>query len=127
MDRSPNTTVFIVEDSPDIRDALVDLLETDTTVSIVGSAEDAATAIVAIARCRPAYVVLDYQLAGSTGVDVLRALHPVLPGTTFIVLTNHATPQYRRVCIDAGATWFLDKTRDFAQVKEIIAPHTATA
>jgi DNA-binding NarL/FixJ family response regulator len=127
MDRSPNTTVFIVEDSPDVRDALVDLLETDASVSIVGSAEDAATAIESIERCRPAYVVLDYQLVGSTGIDVLRALHPALPDIVFIVLTNHATAQYRRVCLAAGATFFLDKTREFTKVKDIIAPHTATA
>jgi len=85
------------------------------------SAEDAGTAIEAISRCKPDYVVLDYQLVRSTAVDVLRALYPSMSDVGFIVLTNHATPQYRRVCVEAGATWFLDKTRDFAKVKDIVA------
>ncbi len=121
MNSTPQSTVFIVEDSPVVRDALVDLLEGLEDVTVVGSAEDARTAIEAISRCKPDYVVLDYQLVRSTALDVLRALHPSMSDTVFIVLTNHAAPQYERVCVQAGATWFLDKTRDFAKVKDIVA------
>ena len=121
MKQAPKTTVFIVEDSPDVRDALVDLLESHANVTVVGSAEDPATAIEAITRCRPSCVVLDYQLVGGTAVDVLRSLCPAMRDVVFIVLTNHATAQYRRVCIEAGATWFLDKAREFTKVKDIIA------
>jgi DNA-binding NarL/FixJ family response regulator len=121
MNSAQQTSVFIVEDSAIVRDALVDLLEGIEDVTVVGSAEDARTAIEAISRCKPEYVVLDYQLLRSNALDVLRALHPSMPDVVFIVLTNHATPQYQRVCIEAGATWFLDKTRDFAKVKDIVA------
>jgi DNA-binding NarL/FixJ family response regulator len=127
MNSAHQTTVFIVEDSPLVRDALVDLLETDPAVAIAGSADTAAGAIDAIGRCKPDFVVLDYQLIGSTGLDVLRALHPALPNVVFILLTNHATAQYRRVCMDAGAAFFLDKTREFSKVREIVAPQAATA
>jgi DNA-binding NarL/FixJ family response regulator len=121
MERTQNTSVFVVEDSPDVRDALVDLLECLPAVTVAGSAEDAATAITAIARCRPDVVVLDFQLAAGNALDVLRALHPTLLETSFIVLTNHATEPYRRVCIEAGAHAFLDKAREFAKVKDVIA------
>jgi DNA-binding NarL/FixJ family response regulator len=120
------TTVFIVEDSPAVRDALVGLLDDLEGVAIAGTAEDAPSAIAAMARCRPAYAVLDYQLIGSTAVDVLRALQPAMPDTVFIVLTNYATTQHRRACMAAGANWFLDKTRDFAKVKDIIAQSPLT-
>jgi len=120
MNDAPNTEVFIVEDSRIVRDALVDLLECAPGVSIVGSAEDAETAIAAISRHPPDYVVLDYQLAGGSAVDVLRAVRPVAPATVFIVLTNHATAPYRKVCVEAGANWFLDKSSEFAAVKQII-------
>jgi DNA-binding NarL/FixJ family response regulator len=121
MEHGRNTTVFIVEDSDVVRDALVDLLEANPDVAIVGSADDAPTAIAGIRRSRPDFVVLDYQLVGSTGIDVLRAVHPELPDVVFIVLTNHAIPQYKRICVEAGATWFLDKTREFSKVKDIVA------
>jgi DNA-binding NarL/FixJ family response regulator len=125
MDRVPDITVFIVEDSTIVRDALVDLLECLPGVTIAGSAGDPTTAIDAIARSRPDYVVLDYQLVGGTAVDVLRALRAESNDIIFIVLTNHATAQHRRVCMEAGASSFLDKTLEFDQVKEIIAPQRA--
>ena len=114
-------TVYIVEDSPDVRDALVDLLGDVEDVDVVGSAENAPNAISGILRARPDFVVLDYQLIDSNAVDVLRAVHPVLPETSFIVLTNHANKAYERVCTAAGAGWFLQKNRDFAKVKDIVA------
>jgi CRP/FNR family transcriptional regulator len=48
-------------------------------------------------------------------------VHPEAPGVVFIVLTNHPTAQYRRVCLESGASHFLDKTTEFGRVREIIA------
>ena len=45
-------------------------------VDIVGDAGTPADAIDAILRTHPQCVLLDYQLEGGTGVDVLRAVHP---------------------------------------------------
>ncbi|HEY6892858.1 MAG TPA: response regulator, partial [Rhodanobacteraceae bacterium] len=72
-------------------------------------------------------VLLDYQLVEGTGVDVLRAVHPRLPHVAFIVLTNHATPQHRRACIDAGARFFLDKSTEFALIRAVIADISAAS
>ena len=66
-------------------------------------------------------LVLDYQLLGGTGVDVLHAVHPKAPSVIFVVLTNHANPQYRRLCLEAGANWFLDKSTEFRKIKGVIA------
>jgi DNA-binding NarL/FixJ family response regulator len=65
-------------------------------------------------------VVLDYQLIDGTGVEVLRAVHPKAPGIVFVVLTNHVNAQYRRLCLEAGARWFLDKSTDFRKIKDVI-------
>jgi DNA-binding NarL/FixJ family response regulator len=48
-------------------------------------------------------------------------VHPKAPDLVFVVLTNHANPKYRRVCLEAGASWFLDKSTEFRKIKEIIA------
>ena len=39
----------------------------------------------------------------------------------FIVLTNTAGPQYRRLCLANGARHFLDKSFDFDRVGGILA------
>jgi DNA-binding NarL/FixJ family response regulator len=66
-------------------------------------------------------VVLDFQLLGGTGVEVLRKVHPQMPDVRFIVLTNHNNPQYRRICMEAGASHFFDKSTEFGRIKDVIA------
>ena len=115
------TSVFIVDDVPTMRERLREFVGEIDGVDIVGDAGTPADAIDAILRTHPQCVLLDYQLEGGTGVDVLRAVHPKSPDIAFIVLTNHATTQHRRACIDAGARYFFDKSTEFDQVRAAIA------
>ena len=119
-------SVYIVDDSPSMRVRLSELLGEIDGVDVVGEAGTPADAIAGILLVHPQYVLLDYQLDGGTGLDVLRAVHPQDPGVVFIVLTNHATPQYRDACLEAGARHFLDKSSEFGRIKEFIAGPAAT-
>ena len=116
-----STTVFIAEDSPSIRANLVEMLNGVNGVEVVGDADTSADAIAGILETHPDFAVLDYQLKGGTAVDVLRAIQAKLPATVFLVLTNHASPQYRRICLEAGASCFFDKSLEFHRVKDVIA------
>jgi DNA-binding NarL/FixJ family response regulator len=120
-------TVFIVDDIPTMRERLGELVRDIEGVEIVGNAGTPSEAIDGILRTRPDCVLLDYQLIGGTGVDVLRAVHPQLPQVAFIVLTNHATKQHRRACLDAGARFFFDKSTEFGLIRGAIAQIGATA
>jgi two-component system, NarL family, response regulator DevR len=113
--------VFIVEDSAPIRKRLGELLGEIEGVDVVGEAESPSAAIAGILSTSPNWVVLDFQLLGGTGVDVLRAVRPKAPEINFIVLTNHPSTQYRRTCIDSGAGWFFDKSTEFGKIKDVIA------
>jgi DNA-binding NarL/FixJ family response regulator len=118
--------IYLVEDSHLIRSRLSSMLEEIDGVEIVGEAEDAGSAVVGIAATRPDVIVLDLQLAGGSGLDVLRELKNIAPGVVSIVLTNYALPQFRKQCMAAGAQHFFDKTAEFSKVTETIAqlsPH----
>ena len=117
-------SVFIVDDRPTMRERLRELVSDIDGVEIVGDAGTPTDAIEGILRTHPQCVLLDYQLDGGTGVDVLRAVHPQSPNVAFIVLTNHATPQHRRACLAAGARYFLDKSAEFGHVRSAIAEST---
>lgn len=119
-------TVFIVDDSASIRSRLAEMLTRVDGVTIVGEAATATEAIAGILRTQPDSVLLDLNLMGRTGIDVLRAVHPQAPSIVFVVLTNHAEPQYRTACTKAGAAYFLDKSCDFDRVPDVIAQITAT-
>jgi len=116
----PNTPVFIVDDLPSMRERLRELVDALPDVSVVGDAGKPSEAIAGILATRPACVLLDYQLVGGTGVDVLRAVRPQMPGVVFVVLTNHPDPQYRRACLAAGADYFFDKSTEFDQIGDVL-------
>jgi DNA-binding NarL/FixJ family response regulator len=120
---STRTRVYVVDDLPSMRARLAELLREIDGVEIVGEAGDPETAIAGIVDQRPEFVLLDYQLEGGTALDVLRAAQPQVPGTVFIVLTNHASPPYRRACTKAGAQYFFDKSSEFGRISSVIAGH----
>lgn len=116
--------LYIVDDSAAIRDRLQALFAGDAGTRVVGHAASAPQAVVDILALEPDSVVLDLELEGSNGLEVLRAVHPQMPRINFVVLTNHVEPQYQRACLHAGASHFLDKANDFHRVREAVAGHT---
>jgi DNA-binding NarL/FixJ family response regulator len=121
MQATDPTRVFIVDDSAPMRARVADLLAPMQDVCVVGEAACAEAATAGILALRPHSVLLDLNLGGTTGMEVMRAVRPFAPDVVFIVLTNHAEEPYRRACAAAGATYFLDKSREFERVREIIA------
>ena len=120
------THIYIVDDSAAIRSRLNDMLNRVEGVRVVGEAAAASRAVTEILSLRPHSVVLDLNLEGSSGMQVLRAIHPQAPDIVFVVLTNHAEPQYRRACERAGAAYFLDKSTEFDRVPGVIAAIAST-
>ncbi len=98
-------------------------------VSVPGEVEVmavAATEALAIAACESQafdLAVVDLQLAQGTGFAVIRRLRANDNDhhrACIIVLTNHAVPALRVAALEAGADHFLDKSKDFARVPQVI-------
>jgi DNA-binding NarL/FixJ family response regulator len=119
-------TVFIVEDHAAIRERLVWMLHGAQRFTVVGEAESPKAAIEGILSALPDSVVLDIQLSGGNGLQVLREVRAVQPGIKFFVLTNHPNAQYRRAFLTAGALCVLDKSTEFAQLPDAIAASRTT-
>lgn len=112
--------VFLVEDSLAIRARLAATIRSIEGAELVGEAGTVSGAIDGIRSTHPRALILDLQLADGSGLDVLRAVRPASPELHVAVLTNYATDQHRRACIDAGAEYFLDKSSDFPRIREIV-------
>lgn len=113
--------VFLVEDSPAIRERLEALLADIPGTTVVGRAAGAADAIRDILATRPDLVLLDVQLAEGSGFDVLRELHARAPELKVVMLTNYSSDPYRQIAERFGARAFFDKTREFDRVREVFA------
>jgi len=114
--------VFIVEDSPAVRERLVEMIGAVTDTEVVGEAATYDDAVSGILGTRPDVAVLDIKLANDhgSGIDVLNRVKPELPGLKAIVLSNYTTPQHLKASADAGADYFLDKTVDFERIAGIL-------
>ena len=112
--------VFLVEDSTIIRERLLQLLGGLDGVEVVGDADNAVDATTRLMAARPDVVVLDIKLKDGSGIDVLKRVKQSLPSVTVIMLTNYATSEYRRKCLEAGAEYFLDKTNEFENLRGIL-------
>lgn len=105
---------FIVEDSPVIRENLVAALEELAPVQVVGTADDETTAVGWLAELsnRVDLVIVDIFLRNGSGLGVLRAATELKSTMKLIVLSNYATPDMRRKCIDLGASRVFDKSNE---------------
>jgi DNA-binding NarL/FixJ family response regulator len=99
---------------------LVTLLSGIGKVEIVGQARDAAEAIMSIRESKPDVVILDVRMPEGTGIDVLRAIHEEKPAPRVIMLTNYPLAQYRKKCLEAGASFFFDKSTEFHKIPQAI-------
>jgi DNA-binding NarL/FixJ family response regulator len=105
---------FIVEDSPVIRENLIAALEELAPVEVVGTAEDEAGAVKWLGRGdKPCdLVIIDIFLKGGSGLGVLRAANDLNRSMSLVVLSNYATPDMRRKCLDLGASRVFDKSNE---------------
>jgi CheY-like chemotaxis protein len=113
---------LVVEDSPQIAERLVELVSVPDRVAVVATAATEDEALQACDRHTIDLAIVDLQLAQGTGFGVIRRLraaaadHPAC----IVVLTNHAVPALKVAAFEAGADFFLDKSKDFAAIPRLI-------
>lgn len=119
--------VFIADDSRLVRERLASMLADVDGVRVVGEAGDITGAVAGILSLQPQTLILDVELPGGTGIDVLKAISGAQPMPRVIMLTNNPQPAYREKCRRAGAEFFFDKTLEFEKVAQVLRVLRATA
>lgn len=117
--RRKKMRVFITDDSKIVVERLADLLKDVSGVEVVGQAGNVPDAVSSIQKTNPDAVILDLQMPGGSGLDVLRAIREGHPRLQVLICTNYPYPQYRDECMAAGANYFLDKSADFDKIPTI--------
>ena len=113
--------VYVVDDSPLVRERLVSLLSEVDGVDVVGSADNAEEGIAGISMTGPDVAILDIRMPSGSGISVLEEIKKRDDSPTVIMLTNYPYPQYRKKCMDAGADYFFDKSSEFYKVTEVLS------
>lgn len=111
--------IFIADDSLLIRERVASMLGA-SDMTVVGQAETPQDSIEGILAVYPDVVVLDAQLEGGSGLQVLRAVRHAAPDIAFVIFSNSSDPVYRTRYLGAGAEDFLDKTHQFDQLAKAV-------
>jgi len=107
MSQDNKPTVFVVDDSEDIRDLIVDLVQ---TVGLDARAFETGDAFLeAYAPEVPGCVILDVRMPGTSGLDIQKQLqdHPVPPPV--IILTGYGDIPMTVEAMRSGAFEFVEK------------------
>lgn len=116
--------IFLVEDSQVVRERLRGTLACIPDIELVAEVDNEDDAIQGICAVLPDVVILDLTLVGGSGMEVLRRIRLQPLSMLVIVLTNH--PQYQKKCLELGANYFLDKTKEISVLEELLTQLAGT-
>ena len=107
--RTQKKTVFVVDDHPLLRQGLAMLINRESDLMVCGEAEEAPTAMKALAAARPDIVIADISLNGPDGLDLLKNLRILYPDLPVLILSMHDESIYAERALRARANGYIMK------------------
>ncbi len=101
--------ILVVDDHPVVREGVMAMLTTQPDLEIVGEAGSGEEAIRESLALRPDVVLLDLELPGMDGIEVIRRLREELPGIGVVVFTAFDRDEQVVGAVQAGADGYLLK------------------
>jgi DNA-binding NarL/FixJ family response regulator len=102
-------TVLLADDHVLVRRGFRRLLEDDPLLSVIGEASTGDEAIQLADALRPAVVVMDAAMPGTSGLAATRAIVARTPGVAVLMLSMHSEETLVRQAMDAGARGYILK------------------
>ena len=101
--------VFIVDDHPVFRDGVVRIVSRIPDVVVCGEADNALQAFDSIAKLNPDLVLMDINLPGKSGLELLQDIHAMNPELPVLVISMHDEQLYAERVLRAGARGYIMK------------------
>lgn len=115
---TPRTRVILADDHTLVRSGIRRIIEAQPGFEVVGEAGDGAEALALVRATAPDVIVLDLNMPGTGGLDVLPTLKAARPGLKAVVLTMHAGREYVARAMKGGADAYLLKD---SAVQDLVA------
>lgn len=112
--------ILIVDDAKLVVYRLVSLLADMKGEADLHEAYSYEEAMAEIVNNTPDVLLLDIQMPGKNGIQLLATIRQRYPNMIIIMLTNMVSSRYKELCREMGANHFVDKSSDFEKIPGII-------
>jgi DNA-binding NarL/FixJ family response regulator len=103
------SNILIVDDHAVVRAGLRQFLLEDSSIQDVGEAATGEQALDALRKGRWDLVILDINMPGRNGIDILKHIVASSPDTKILILSGYPENQYAVNVLRAGASGYLPK------------------
>ena len=102
-------TVFVVDDHELVRRGLIDLIDAEEDLAVVGQAGTVSAALEEIKKERPDVAVLDVRLPDGNGIELCREIRSFYPDTRVLMLTSFSDDEALLGAVMGGASGYVIK------------------
>lgn len=113
-------TIVIVDDHQLVREMWGKIFSANETLEIVAESGELSDALEKIKKVRPDIVMLDINLANSSGMDAIPVIRSFSPGTKIIGLSMHNEPAYAKEMLKMGAKAYVTKNSSYNEIMTAI-------
>ena len=116
----PAKLVLIVDNSIFIIERLLIILKEVKGIEKIVTATNYEEAVNILEEMKTDIVLLDIQLPGKNGIALLKYIVKNFPAVNIIILSNLVSNYYQKLCLNLGANCFIDKSKDFDSIPDVI-------
>lgn len=101
--------ILIVDDHPIVRQGLVEQLNREPDLVVCAQASNASQALAAVEQHQPDLALVDINLPGRSGLELIRDLRTVAPHLPMLVLSMHDEEVFAERVLRAGGRGYVSK------------------
>jgi len=116
----PKIRIQLIDDHAVVRAGVQMLIDYQTDMEVIAQASSAAEGVRLAGELHPNLVLLDIGLPGRSGIDAIAPLLEASPKSKVLILSTHDNQAYLRLALAAGASGYVTKQGDPAELLEAI-------
>ncbi len=114
------TRVMIVDDHEIVRRGIAEIVDREPSFEVIAEAGTVEDAIRRARLVKPDVILVDLQLPGGTGLDIVRSLADSDPEIRAVILTSFDDDEALAESVKAGARAFVLKTVRSGEINDVI-------
>ena len=115
-----NIKVMLADDHVLMREGIIQLLEFDGSIEVIGEASDGEECLQKLEKVKPDVLLLDINMPKLNGIEVLEEIKRKKINVKVLILTVHNEVDYLIRAVDIGVDGYILKDSESAELKKAI-------